>query len=56
MTADRQTADTWMRRLREPVDSATISGYGALPVFFDDINKVGVSFLTDVLEPEREEG
>lgn len=38
------------------MDSATIAGYGALPVFFDDINKVGVSFLPDVLEPEREEG
>lgn len=27
-----------------------------LPVFFDDIHKVGIRFLTDVLEPQREEG
>lgn len=50
------TADTRMRQLREPADSASAVGCGALPVFFDDIDKVGVSFLTDVLEPEREEG
>lgn len=40
----------------EPADSASAVGCGALPVFFDDVDEVGVSFLTDVLEPEREEG
>lgn len=53
-----------MTREGKHVDEATQRGRGLChhlglrgsPVFFDDIHKVGISFLADVLEPQREEG